>query len=386
MARNEGQQPAVPAEQRLSGGVPLRQPARRGPAFVAGTVTGALLLGGGYGLYQLGAHNAASPDANPGRGASTGADNGTTDTRTNAGTEQNSQYFHPKESWPLTALAKDYQLNGVPTYQEVLNQHGLTESNTQKVELKSASWEPGITAVELTPENYGKVTIDLLPGYVYTVDSVDGDKVYWGGDPKVKSITLNHGFTARYMPAYLDPRNVEAHWLTLDDPTELMVREVRDGRYHHNQDMIGVLPNVPYFGRLGPFNVLNGNLDLKGWVPPTIDATVAKDYRDAAAMFGGYADASAWKFGEPANGGYLNWAWTSKGATVDWEKAAKWQTVYAPQGGYTEIWLTNGTIGPDGRPVTQDKSYRFDGSTQTNKILATDHNVDEFSIHTRADR
>lgn len=291
--------------------------------------------------------------------------------------------FRPRESWNLEAL----RIAEVPTYESMLKSHGLTPDDIQELRQTTESWEPGRHVVELTKENYGKKTIPLLEGYVYSVALQDGSvEILWGGDPKVLTADILWGFTARWVPEYEGKGYGEGGWLSFADPREFVVREYRFGRYMRSPDMQEVRTDVPYFGRFGPYYTGTGNLDTQGWVPPSLDSTVPRNHLDAAAMLGGLANEKEWAFGEKASGGFLNCSWTySKKVpgSADYCPIGDpcWQTVYVPEGrGYVEIWLSKGTTGPDGSPVTSDGPYRF--FAKHRPILADGfHGVDELSYH-----
>lgn len=288
--------------------------------------------------------------------------------------------FRPRRTWDLEALRNAK----VPTYKSMLASHGLTFTDIQEVKQPNVSWEPGLHVVELTQQNYGNKTIPLLEGYVYTVALKDGRvEILWGGDPRVPAADVQWGFSARWVPRY---ENNEGDWFNIDDPRELAVREYRFGRYLRSQDMQGVRADVLYFNRFGPYYTGVGNLDTQGWEPPSIDSTVPRNYLDACAMLGGLSNESEWTYGERASDGYLNWSWRySKKVpgSANYCRAGDpcWQTVYVPEGrGYVEIWLSEGTTGPNGKPVESAGPYKF--FAEARPILADSfHNIDEFSYH-----
>lgn len=285
--------------------------------------------------------------------------------------------FDPVKSW------KWDKLGAKPTFAEFLKSHGLNQADIQEFKPMDVSWEPAMYVVEFQPELYGQKEIPLLEGWVYTLALADNSvQVMWGGDPNVPTALLQWGFTARWVKPYLD---LPYKWLDPADPRELAAREYRFGRYLRSSDMEGVRKDVVYFNRVGPYHTGTGNLDVKGWVPPSLDATVPHDWMDACAMLGGLCNQDEWKFGEKASDGYLNWSWKySKkvpgSGTYCPVDMPCWQTVYADGPGYVEIWLSAGTTGPDGKPVKEGGPYKFYANDRP--ILADGlHNVDEFSYH-----
>lgn len=296
--------------------------------------------------------------------------------------QENNVGFHPETSWNWNVLNKVTELFGAPTNEQVLAAHGLKPTDVQKVDLPPASWEPALSVIELTPEKRG-TSIELHEGFVYNVAQKDGSVVvYWGGDPKHKTVDVQWGFSARWVPSYIN--NSKGNWLSVDDPTEFMVREVRFGHNIRDKEQDPNRVDVPYFKRFGPYETLNGNLDLRGWTPPTLDTTIAKDERDAATMFGGSVIFGKWTHGELLEDGFLNWHWNGKDAGD-----RQWQTVYVPKkiNGYVEIWLAKGQTGSDGKPVSEAGPYKFYAGAQTAQILEDgQHNVDEFTVHTDRNR
>lgn len=272
-----------------------------------------------------------------------------------------------------------------PPVEEVLAAHGITldmlEGN-QVVPHPAVSWDPCLVVVELKEEFRG-TEISLHNGYQYTPALADGRvEIFWGGDPNLPTVGLLYGTSFRWGPTY--SLNKATWWLNPADPRELACREHRFGRHRRNPD--SGLADVPYYNRVGPYWTGVGNLDTQGWVPPALDATVARNYLDACAMFGGRAVESEWKYGEPESGGYLNWHWEYTGkvdgsATYCDVGSECWQTVYPPSGpGYVEIWLDVGARGPDGTNVATAGPYKFYAS-DLDILLDGNHNADEFSVH-----
>jgi hypothetical protein len=272
--------------------------------------------------------------------------------------------FDPVSNWDWDKLAEQE----IPTFQKFLEDHGLTAEDIQEYEPPQASWEPAIYVVELVPELYGNKNIPLLEGYIYTAALSDGTVIdFWGGDPNIKEVQLQWGFTARWVNPYLDLPYV---WLDPADPTEFVVRENRFGRYRRNVD--SGLPGIPYFDRFGPYQTLPGN--VLDWDPPSLDAVAPKNYMDAAAMLGGLAVESEWE----TDG--INWKWVYSGKVAgsgDYCPSGMpcWQTTYVPpqSTGYIELW--NGELG------APSKFF----ANQLAELLSGRFNVDEFSYHPYGD-
>lgn len=293
--------------------------------------------------------------------------------------------FDPVANWDWDELNAQQQ----PTFDEFLTAHNLSRSDIQSFTPQSVSWEPAMYVVELTEDNYGKVRVPLIEGWVYTLALVDQSvEVMWGGDPDVSTACLQWGFTARWVGSY---DTNASDWLDPANGLELVAREYRFGRYLRNTEMDPIRSDVVYFDRVGPYYTGSGNVNVDGWVPPSLDATIPSSWQDACAMLGGLCVESEWSYGEAASGGFLNWAWRYS-ARVDGSGTycpqgdPCWQTVYHPDGnGYVELWLSQGTTGPNGSAVSQSGPYKF--YEGTNVILADGrHNVDQFSYHADPDR
>jgi hypothetical protein len=254
-----------------------------------------------------------------------------------------------------------------PTVDQVLKQHGITKDmliNNDVVPMKAVSWEPCLVTIEFKPQYYG-TTIPLINGDAYDTAPVNDDvTLFWGGDPNVTSVKLQWGTSFRWGPAYQATK--EGKWLDPNNAIDWATRSVRFGRYWHLPGL--GLPQTPYFGRLSPYRVKTGNLDVGGWIPPSLDAVEPRDWRDATAMLGGLPNPSEW---------------TTDGVNFAWKYHAKvagnsnycpagdpcWQTVYIPQAsnGYVELWANGGP----------QKFYAMD----LTKLMSGQYNVDEFSYH-----
>lgn len=261
-----------------------------------------------------------------------------------------------------------------PSVEEVLKAHGLTADMVTVVDSRKTSWEPALVVIELKPEYQGKTVLPLLNGYQYTAATTTDVTTFWGGDPNVTEVTLQWGTSIRWMPAY----KASDYGIWAIDACELVTREYRFGRYMRNAD--SGQPDVPYFGRVGPYVTMPGNIDCKGWVVPAIDEFVPQSYLQAAAILGGRAVESEWTHSDD----FMTWSWkhTEKGTGNESTAKFYWQTVYMPQSsnGYVELWLGKGKTGPGGVAVSADGAYKF---TYTDLAILLDglHNVDEFSYH-----
>lgn len=269
-----------------------------------------------------------------------------------------------------------------PSTDIVLQVHGLTGKVTV-VDHPVVSWEPCLVVVELKPEFRG-TTIPLFNGYQYTAAIINGDvTTYWGGDPNVTGVTLQWGTTFRWGPMYRVVK--EGQWMDSANPCELEVREYRFGRYRRNAD--SGQPDVPYFMRLGPYLTLPGNINCVGWVTPSLDEVVPRDYLQATAMLGGLANPGEWQHSSDM----LNWSWKYSGKVAGSATYCPlgdpcWQTVYPPSGpGYVELWLEAGARGPGGTVVSTAGPYKFHASDLA-ILMDGFHNVDEFSYHADPNR
>lgn len=279
-----------------------------------------------------------------------------------AATEPNQGYEKYTPDW--SRLSTD-----CPRAENVLKAHGLTMDmlmDNAVVPSRNVSWEPCLVVIELDAEHRG-TEIPLLNGYAYDAAPVDTDvTLFWGGDPNVRNVKLQWGTSFRYGPAYQAVK--EGWWLDPSNAIEWATRSVRFGRYWRNAGL--GISDVPYFGRTGPYYVRTGNLDVQGWVPPSVDAVQPRDWRDATAMLGGLARQSEWT----TDG--TNWAWkyTDKVAgSGDYCPQGNpcWQTTYVPQAslGYIELW--------DGQLDAPRKFYARDLAL----LISGRYNVDEFSYH-----
>lgn len=254
-----------------------------------------------------------------------------------------------------------------PDKQSFLVAHGLTEAQVIFHPAPSVSWEPCEFVIELRPEFYGQITIPLINGYAYTLAPVGDVTNMWGGDPLVTVSTLQWGFTARWAQDYQD---LPYKWLDPANPCEWLVRDWRFGRYWRLPNLGLTPPEVPYYGRLGPYRTLPGNVSCTGWIPPELDQTVPKDFLQAAAMLGGLANANEWKHSDDG----LNWAWrysqkVAGSANYCPSGMPCWQTTYIPPNsrGYIELW--------DG---TGPRKF-FAAGLPT--LMLGNKNVDEFTFH-----
>jgi hypothetical protein len=243
-----------------------------------------------------------------------------------------------------------------PTRTEFLQAHGLLDTDVQPNSKPNPVWEPGLFSVRLQPENYGKLCLPLLEGWVYTTALPDGrTEVIWGGDTHLTEIPVLWGFSARYLPAYNGKLDGLGGWLSVAYPLELAVKEYRYGLYGSSQ----------------PYYVGVGNLNLD-WTPPAITATEPRDWRDAAALLGGRAVESEWTNPET---GVWKWRYTSKvegSATYCSPNYPCWQTAFVPLAsttGYVEMWVGSGP----------EKFYSTDLAT----LMDGQHNSDEFTFHTK---
>lgn len=251
-----------------------------------------------------------------------------------------------------------------PSFEAFLDAHNLAKTDIQQFDAPEVSWEPAQYVVELDESLYGVQEIPLIEGYLYNVALCDGRVInFWGGDPEVSSVTLQWGFTARWVDSYQD---LPYEWLDPDNMTEYLVRENRFGRYRRSPE--SELPGLPYFDRFGPYQTLSGN--VSDWQPPSLDAVEPRDYRDAAAMLGGLAVESEWK----DNGDSWTWKYSEKEpGSGDYcpQGMPCWQTTYMPPAstGYIELW--------DGDLGGPRKFYATDLAT----LVSGRYNVDEFTYH-----
>lgn len=260
-----------------------------------------------------------------------------------------------------------------PAFDKFLAAHDLTKDDIQDFKPQENMWEPGLFVIELQEELYGEFCLQLLPGYVYTVSLPDGRvEPLWGGDPNLEAVTVLWGFSARWVPAYMEKQYGLGGWLNPEDMTEFLVREHRYGRYLQDVQLEQTEP-VPFFNRFGPYYVGTGNVETD-WVPPALSAVEPKDFRDAAAMLGGLARENEWTRGQ--NGVWV-WKYGEKkvAGSGDYCPATDpcWQTVYVPShsDGYVEIWYNGGPA-------------KF-GADDLLELTDGQHNVDEFSYHPHGD-
>jgi len=287
--------------------------------------------------------------------------------------------FYPGKSWEWEKLGEK-----APTGEEFLKAHGLMESQTQmfvypddKDKDTKPTWEPAMFVIELAEDQYGKVILKLLEGYTYTVALCDGTvQTLWGGDPAVKSVCVQWGFTARWAKTYASIK--AAQWLDINSPAEWVTRENRFGRYRRSEE--SGLPNLPYFDRWGPYNTLAGN--VLDWNPPSLDAVNASTYLEATAMFGGLAREDEWS--RTDDGG---WAWlygekVAGSGTYCKDGEPCWQTVYVPPAsrGCAILWMEAPKEISGGQRATNGGPYPFYAGDLA-VLLDGDHQVDEFSYH-----
>jgi len=273
--------------------------------------------------------------------------------------------FNPITNWNWNELHNA----ATPSMSQFLNDHGLTSSDIQTFNPQDVTWEPSLYVVELDESLYGTTMIPLLEGYQYTVALSDGSvEVFWGGDRAIRSACLQWGFTARFVDDYLD---LPYPWLDPSDPRELAGREHRFGRYLRNAEMDGIRPDVIYFDRVGPYWTGTGNLDVNGWVPPSLDAVEPQNYMDACSMLGGLCNEIEWD-----NTDGTNWSWKYSGKVPGSATYCKigmpcWQTTYIPSGstGFIELW--------DGDLGGPRKFY----ADELDLLVSGQYNVDEFSYH-----
>jgi len=237
------------------------------------------------------------------------------------------------ESMPLVA----------PNFQEFLTLHGLNQNMIQTYSPEMVVWEPALYVIELSEELYGKFCLQLLEGWQYTITLPDGRvEIVVGGDQNIRNLPVLWGFSARYVPQYLNKVFGLGGWLSLTNPQELAVREYRYGRYHQNSSL-GDNENVPFFNRFGPYAVGIGNLNMD-WVPPALTTVFPTNYLDASAISGGLArpnewirnddNSWTWKYSEkiPGSGNYCQ------------AYQPCWQTPYVPENssGYIDTWYDGG--------------------------------------------
>lgn len=265
--------------------------------------------------------------------------------------------------------------SNAPTDDQVLKAFGLTRDMLQMFERKSASWEPALWVIEFKPEFYGKVNLDLTEnGYQVTVDSVNyGVITFYTDDPLVTAVLAEHGLSIRYMPTYL----ASDAGKRLADPALLVALENHFGRCYRNQN--SGRADVPYFGRVGPYQTWPGNV-YPAWTPPGLDETVVTNSMDAVAVLGGMLN--NWTF---ANGNAL-WKSPHKGQANATAEVHYWQEFCVPavSSGYVEIWLEAGQIGPGGTEVATRGSYKF-YADDLRYLLDGHHAVDEMTYHSKND-
>lgn len=259
-----------------------------------------------------------------------------------------------------------------PTDDEVLNALGLNRNQLQMFQRESPSWEPALWVIELKPEFYGNVTINMPNGYQLTADTVDYENItFYGGDPAVTTAKLLHGTSVRWMPAYA----ASDAGKRLLDPALLVALENHFGRCYRNQN--SGRADVPYFGRIGPYQTMPGNI-YPEWTPPGLDETVVRTNMDAVAMLGGMLE--NWTI---ANG---NAAWKNPNKGVSGADAQPhyWQQFCVPAitSGYVEIWNVAGQIGPNGVAVSAPGSYKY-YSDDLKWLLQW--SVDEMTYHSKND-
>lgn len=272
--------------------------------------------------------------------------------------------FEPDEEW----IEKISEMSPVaPTRANFLKAHNLTVPDVQVFNPEPAVWEPGLQVVELAESLYGDFCLELQAGWVYTVALTDGRvEVIWGGDPSITEVPVLWGFSARYIPSYMNKIYGLGGWLDPQNQDELLIREWRFGAYLRNEEMEGIREDVPYFERFGPYYTGVGNSDTD-WTPPALTAIVPNDYRDAAAMLGGLARENEWTFHK---NGVIVWKYGDKvSGSGDYCQPTEpcWQQFYVPPAsdGYVEVWHNGGPV-----KFYADNYPDFMGVT-----------VDEFSYH-----
>lgn len=261
-----------------------------------------------------------------------------------------------------------------PSDDEVLSALGLSRDQLQMFKREKPSWEPALWVIELKPEFYGNVTINMPNGYQMTADTVNYEVItFYGGDPAVPSVKLLHGTSIRWMPTYL----ASDAGKRLADPALLVALENHFGRCYRNQN--SGRADVPYFGRVGPYQTWPGNV-YPAWTPPGLDETVVTNSMDAVAVLGGMLN--NWTF---ANGNAL-WKSPHKGQANATGEVHYWQEFCVPavSSGYVEIWLEAGQIGPGGTEVATRGSYKF-YADDLRYLLDGHHAVDEMTYHSKND-
>lgn len=236
-----------------------------------------------------------------------------------------------------------------PTDDQILTALGLNRDQLQKFDRAKESWEPALWVIELKPEHYGKLTINMPNGYQFTADTTDkGIITYWGGDPKIPTAHLLHGTSIRWMPAY----EISEAGKRLLDPALLVALENRHGRCLRNAN--SGMADVPYFGRVGPYQTWPGNI-YPEWTPPGLDEIVVRTPMDAVAMLGGILE------GWTIENGNAHWRNPDKGKPGATGQTHYWQQFCVPTSskGYVQIWNVAGQIGPGGVTVPADGSYKY---------------------------
>lgn len=265
--------------------------------------------------------------------------------------------------------------SNAPSDEDVLKAFGLTRDMLQMFKREKASWEPALWVIEFKPEFYGKVNLNMTEnGYQVTVDSVNyGVITFYTDDPAVTAVLTEHGLSIRWMPAYLASEAGKR----LADPALLVALENHFGRCYRNPN--SGRADVPYFGRVGPYQTWPGNV-YPAWTPPGLDETVVTNSMDAVAVLGGMLN--NWTF---ANGNAL-WKSPHKGQANATAEVHYWQEFCVPaiSSGYVEIWLEAGQIGPGGTEVTTRGSYKF-YADDLRYLLDGHHAVDEMTYHSKND-
>lgn len=276
--------------------------------------------------------------------------------------------FTPGENWWTT-------VNNLPpvapSESTFMSTHNLGAGDVQDVRFTPAVWEPGLFVVELDEELYGKYCLQLQTGFVYTVPLTGGQvEILVGGDPNVPSVQVLWGFSARWIPAYHGKAYGLGGWLSIEDPTELAVREHRFGRYLRNPELEGVVENIPYFNRFGPYYTGTGNLDID-WVPPALSKTAPEDhdYRTYSTFYGGRAVKEEWTIAEDGTASWRYYAKVAGSANYCSPNDPCFQGVYIPSKspGYVTLWVGNGP----------QNFYAED----LDILMNGDYFVDEFSVH-----
>ena len=262
-----------------------------------------------------------------------------------------------------------------PSDDEVLKAFGLTRDMLQMFKRESASWEPALWVLEFKPEYYGKVNLNMTEnGYQVTVDSVNyGVITFYTDDPAVTAVLTEHGLSIRWMPAYL----ASDAGKRLADPALLVALENHFGRCYHNPN--SGRADVPYFGRVGPYQTWPGNV-YPAWTPPGLDETVVHNNMEAVAMLGGMLE--GWTI-ENGNAAWTNPDKGNPGATA---QVHYWQEFCIPalSHGYVEIWLEAGQVGPGGTEVTTKGPYKF-YADDLRYLIDGFHAVERMTYHSKND-